>query len=608
MFIQTMMKLETFLVCFFIAASQLVTAQKENTSQFQIHSHNDYHQNVPFWTAYANGLHSIEVDVFFKNDVIYATHGEGEIIEARTLENLYLQPLKKTISLQMGNSRKLQLLIDVKSEAYSTLKKLIYVLKKYPEIINDKNISIVISGNRPKINDYVNYPDYIHFDYQSLAEISDAKILNKIALISLNFKNFTVWNGKGRLTAKDLKKVSSIIKQAHSFKKPFRFWGAPDSKTAWKVFKELGVDFINTDMPHKASTYLNTLDDRIYYSNTSSKVYTPTFESDKKNIPIRNVILLIGDGNGLTQITSSVLANGGELTLTQLKSIGLIKTQSADDFTTDSAAAGTALATGSKTNNRAIGLDAFDKPLTNITELLFEHGFLSGCITTDRLTGATPSSFYAHQKDRSNISGIASDILKSKLSIFIGGGSKDFENSNFLENFVVLDDINLIAQNKSDKVGHFISETDPLSVLEGREDKLAQATKNGLQFLHNKNTPFFLMIEGAQIDSYGHLNSTAGIISEGIDFDKAITEAVKFADKTGNTLVIVTADHETSGFSIPQGNLENHMIEGDFTTHDHTGTMVPVFAYGPHSQEFQGVYENSDLFGKILKVLQIKIH
>jgi len=114
------------------------------------------------------------------------------------------------------------------------------------------------------------------------------------------------------------------------------------------------------------------------------------------------------------------------------------------------------------------------------------------------------------------------------------------------------------------------------------------------------------MVEGAQIDSYGHRNNVAGIVTEGIDFDRAITEAVKFADATGNTLVIVTADHETSGFSIPQGNLENGMIEGDFTTDDHTAVMVPIFAYGPKSDEFQGVYDNYSVFGKILKVLNVE--
>ncbi len=550
-------------VCFLMAVVQLAISQEKN--EFQIHSHNDYQQEFPFWSAFSNGLNSIEVDVFLKNDTLYATHGEYEIIKNRTIESLYLQPIQKVLSIELGSQPKLQLLIDIKSEAHSSLKKLVSVLERYPDIINNEDISIVISGNRPDLSEYGNYPDYILFDYQSLENIEDAKVWDKVALISLNFKKTSVWNGKGRLTAKDYEKVNSVIQKAHGYGKPFRFWGAPDSKTAWKAFRDLGVDFINTDMPSRAATYLKTLEQRIYHNKNISKVYTPTFVSDQKNIPIQNVILLIGDGNGLTQISSSTLANGGRLSLTQLKSIGLLKTQSADDFTTDSAAAGTALATGEKTNNRAIGVDTSKKPLLNITELLSEHGFLSGCITTDKMTGATPASFYAHQKDRSDIKEIA-------------------------------------------EVGYFMSETDVPSVLKGRGNMLSEATRNGLQFFQNKNKPFFLMVEGAQIDSNGHLNNVSGIVSEGIDFDKAITEAIKFADKTGNTLVIVTADHETSGFSIPQGNLENNMIEGDFTTHDHTGTMIPIFAYGPHSQEFQGVYENSELFGKILKVLSISAH
>src|SRR5690606_289654 len=101
-------------------------------------------------------------------------------------------------------------------------------------------------------------------------------------------------------------------------------------------------------------------------------------------------------------------------------------------------------------------------------------------------------------------------------------------------------------------------------------------------------------------------NQTAGIVSEGIDFDRAVTEAIKFADASQNTLVIVTADHETSGFSIPQGNLDKGIIEGDFTTYDHTAAMVPIFAYGPYSQAFQGVYENSEVFDKIMEVLKIR--
>ena len=131
------------------------------------------------------------------------------------------------------------------------------------------------------------------------------------------------------------------------------------------------------------------------------------------------------------------------------------------------------------------------------------------------------------------------------------------------------------------------------------------ALKNGLSFLKRKNKPFFLMVEGAKIDSYGHANIIAGVISEGIEFDRAISEALKFADDNENTLVLITADHETGGLTLPQGNLRSNEIEGDFTTDDHTGTMIPIFAYGPRSNMFQGVYENNLLFSKIVRALEI---
>lgn len=593
-----------FIICLLLIGAQFVNAQQE--SQYKIHSHNDYLQTVPFWSAYANDLGSIEADVFYKNETLYVTHSESEIIKERTIQSLYFQPLQKIIELELGNQQEIQLLIDIKSDPYETLDKLISTLKNYPDIINNEKISIVISGNRPDEKDYTNYADYIKFDHQNLEMLEDKKAWEKIALVSLNFKDFSEWNGKGRLTAGDYKKVKTVIDSVHSLGKPFRFWGAPDSKTAWKVFKELNMDFINTDRTYASADYLKDLDHRTYTNEIFSEVYTPTFSSDKKNIPIENVILLIGDGNGLSQISSSLLANGGNLTLAQIRSIGFITTQSADDFTTDSAAAGTALATGEKTYNRAIGVDTLQQPLVNFSEFLSTYNYVSGCITTDRMTGATPGAFYAHQKDRSDIKEIASDLSKSKLSLFVGGGSEDFQGDEMVVGYDVLDKVDAIGTSKSNKVGYFISEKEVPSVLNGRGRVLAEATKNGIQFLSSKNKPFFLMIEGAQIDNYGHTNNVSGIVSEGIDFDTAITEAIKFADKTGNTLVVVTADHETSGFSIPQGNLEKSIIEGDFTTHDHTATMVPIFAYGPNSQEFQGVYKNSDVFGKILKVLDLK--
>lgn len=111
------------------------------------------------------------------------------------------------------------------------------------------------------------------------------------------------------------------------------------------------------------------------------------------------------------------------------------------------------------------------------------------------------------------------------------------------------------------------------------------------------------MVEGAKIDSYGHAKNMQGVINESIGFDKAVAEVLKFADQNQNTLVVITADHETGGLTIPQGNFAKNEVEGDFTTHDHTGTMVPIFAYGPKSHLFQGVYENNKVFYKILEAL-----
>ncbi|MBR9853906.1 MAG: alkaline phosphatase [Algicola sp.] len=577
-----------------------------HVSAQNIHSHNDYEQNVPFWNAFAGGAQSIEVDIYLRNGILYATHEEVEIKEGRTIESLYFQPLQNAINLNIGVHQPFQLLIDIKSEAVSTLNALITLLEKYPDIRKNQNITLTISGNRPPVSTYSKYPSYIMFDYQDLEDIRNTSSWEKVALISLNFRKTSQWNGLGRLTAEDLAKVKAIIDKAHSYGKPFRFWATPDTKTAWRALAELGVNYINTDKPASCAEFVNSLTNRTFQNSIYSEVYRPSYDTDQKKKKVKNVILLIGDGNGLSQISAATLANGGELTLTQLKSIGFLKTSSTDDFTTDSAAAGTALATGTKTYNRAIGLDTLKRPIKNIPEVLANHGFLSGCITTDRLTGATPASFYAHQGDRSMTNAIAADLKNSKLSLFVGGGERDFKHKQILNEYKLLDQLESIGISKDDKIGHFLADGDVKGVLEGRGNILATATKNSIRFLDSKKKPFFLIVEGAKIDKYAHQNNMSGLVSEGIDFDRAITEAIKFADKSGNTLVIITADHETGGVSIPQGNLKKKQIEGDFTTYDHTAAMVPIFAYGPYSNEFQGTYENSEVFRKILNILEIE--
>lgn len=570
----------------------------------KVHSHNDYNNTIPFWDAYSNGATSIEADIFLKDNNLYVAHDKESITASRTLEELYLKPLETALKMNYKKGNQLFLLIDLKTEAEPTLNKLISILKKYETITSNKDVKIIISGNRPEPSTYIKYPSFIFFDFQEIDKTISKENWERVAMISVDFKKYSVWNGLGRLTHEDLNRVSAVIAKAKTLNKPFRFWGCPDTKSSWKAFLNLGVDIINTDKPYNCVHYLESFPKRFVTASNSSKVYIPTYKTDQKNLPVKNIILLIGDGNGLSQISSAVLANNGALSLTQLKSIGFIKTQSADDFTTDSAAAGTALATGQKTNNRAIGTDSLRQPISNISEILQKRNFSTGVISTDEITGATPAAFFAHREERSDAKGISEDLLKSKLNLFVAGGANEFKNTSLNSKFKILNSVKEMQLENSEAVGVFISEGRVPSVLEGRGELLADATKYSLEFLGKKKKPFFLMVEGAQIDSFGHVNNAAGIVAETIDFDTAIAQALMFADQNEGTLVIVTADHETSGFAIPQGNVKKHEIEGDFITNDHTATMVPIFAYGPHSQDFQGVYENNEVFHKILSILK----
>ena len=587
-----------YLSFLFFCVFQCVLGQ--TPSSFIVHSHNDYVQDVPYWKAFSSGATSIEADVFLKDGALYVTHHENEIEEGKQLENAYLHPLEVSLAAPYTFPEQLQLLIDVKSDAYTTLDALIEILKKYPKITNNKKVKIVISGNRPKVEEYTNYPDFIYFDYQQLTPITDTATLDKIAMVSLSFGSVSAWNGLGRLTAPDAEKVTATIAKAHALHKPFRFWGTPDTKTAWSTFVRLGVDVINTDHPFYCVQYVSSLHKRTHENTVFSKVYTPTYASDGKDSKVDRVIFMIGDGNGLSQISAAVLANGGTSSLSQLKNIGFIKTQSADDFTTDSAAGATAMATGTKTNNRAIGVDAKGNRKQSLVELLADKKFATALVTTDEISGATPSSFYAHRVDRSEKEGILEDLTNSKLYLAIARGG-DATDANF--GFTRVNARNELERTKADKLLYLVNEEDYKKDVEKNE--LSLWTKTALNILKEKAKKSFIMIEGANIDSNGHTNNVKGIIEEGIGFDKAIGVALAFADKNPNTLVIITADHETSGFSLPHGANGGASIEGDFNSHDHSATMVPIFAYGPQSDTFQGIYENNEVFYKILKALEV---
>lgn len=353
-------------------------------------------------------------------------------------------------------------------------------------------------------------------------------------------------------------------------------------------------------------------------SDTVDKVYTAketyrvkTFSQKFKTEKPKNIILLIGDGMGVSHVFAGLTANKGNLFLQNFKHIGFSKTQSADDYITDSAAGGTAISTGHKTNNGSIGVDAKDKPVKTILEEAEEKGLATGLVSTSSITHATPASFISHQAGRSMYEEIAADFLKTDIDVFIGGGIDHFakrkDGRNLMDElkakgYQVETEMQKIEKVKNGKLAGLTAPVHMGRTGE-RGDMLSVATKTALKILDNNENGFFLMVEGSQIDWGGHAKSTVYVVEDMLDFDKVIGETLEFAEKDGETLIIVTADHETGGMALTDGNIEKGVVKAAFPTKDHTAVMVPIFAYGPGAHEFTGIMENTDIFVKMKKLL-----
>ena len=593
---------------FFVCVLTSFGGYAQNKAAFAVHSHNDYLQPVPFWDAFSAGCASIEVDVILQEGGLMVAHEKESIQAPRTFENLYLKPIQQGVDLGLIKEFNFHLLVDIKTEAYSTLDLLVKQTQPYAPILyspeNPSGLKLIISGGRPKAADYVKYPSWIFFDYQS-KELTAELPWEKIGMVSLSFPRFSVWNGKGRIVESQRQQLQAFIDLVHSFDRPVRFWASPDGKTAWRAFHEMGIDYINTDRPAEANKYLRGLTKNVYANSNPQEVYTPGYAVDGQDVPVKQVLLLIGDGNGLAQISSGIVANGGELTLTQLRTIGLVKTQAADDFTTDSASGATAMSTGQKANNRALGLNASGDSIPNLPYFLSQKGFRTGLVTNDELTGATPAAFYAHHPERDAAVEIAGYLPTSALNLVIGGGGRHFKKEKLSQaGFTLVSDLQELGEVKESRVAHFASQGGMPAMEAGRGNFLSQAFLQASSYLGKGKTPFFLMLEAAKIDSGGHANAPSTIVTELLDFDRAIAEAIRYADTHPGTLVLVTADHETGGVSIPQGDLERREVELAFHSDDHTGILVPLFAYGARSRAFAGVYDNTEIFHRLLKVIQ----
>ena len=247
--------------CFFLIIFQSAAiAQPAKYTVSNAHSHNDYEQANPFWAAYNAGFGSIEADIFLRENQLLVAHEEKELVNKRTLEDLYLKPLQSCIEKQKGfvysdTTRQLQLLIDIKTDSIATLNKLITVLQNYPAIINNPSVKIVITGGRPVADQFPSYPSFILFDGNVGTVYSEAS-LAKIAMLSSSFKNYSQWNGTGTLPQKDKAVLKAEIDKAHALRKPIRFWEAPDLPNAWHHLMQLKVDFINTDHISELAAFL----------------------------------------------------------------------------------------------------------------------------------------------------------------------------------------------------------------------------------------------------------------------------------------------------------------------------------------------------------------
>ncbi len=328
-----------------------------------------------------------------------------------------------------------------------------------------------------------------------------------------------------------------------------------------------------------------------------------------------NIILVIGDGMGLAHIALAEYLYRPPSPLTQMEVIGLQKTHSANNLETDSGAAGTAISCGVKTFNAAIGVSADSTSATSIMEMARDHGMKTGFVVTSSVVHATPASFYAHVNSRGSYEEIAKQLVNSNLDVFVGGGEKYFtdrhsDHADLLlalrsNNYQVIQSdemhgrINLDKINKDSRIACFTALEDPMRATMGRT-YLPWVAGEVMDVLHKKaDKGYFMMVEASQIDWAAHANDQDWLALEMQDAYSMMEVLLKKVKEDGNTLLIITADHECGYISLKGKRIPRV----EFGSKVHSSQMVPVFASGPGAEEFLGIYENTEIFQKIKDLL-----
>ncbi len=296
---------------------------------------------------------------------------------------------------------------------------------------------------------------------------------------------------------------------------------------------------------------------------------------------IKNVIYLIGDGMGFNHLEKTKLERETTLVMDSFEFIGQSMTRSFTNAVTDSAAGGTALATGTRTYNGAIGVYPLDgnakySQPKNLTELCMEEGMMTGVITTDVTSGATPASFSAHSSDRDNTEDITSDQLASGIDLIWGAANgvatkSDAEANGFT--YITTDDEMMALEEGSRSFAQFTNNLWTLEPSDENTPNLEQMAVKAVDLLDDTDEGFFLMIEGAHIDKHSHSNEDENMTEALVEFDRTIAAMLEYAEEDGETLVVITADHETGAITLKDG-------EYKFTSGSHSAANVPVLVYG----------------------------
>jgi alkaline phosphatase len=345
---------------------------------------------------------------------------------------------------------------------------------------------------------------------------------------------------------------------------------------------------------------------------------------------VRNVILCIGDGMGLGQVSLARLrAVGpeGKLHMERLPVSGLVRTHSANRLITDSAASGTAISSSIKTKNGMIGMAPDGTTYRTILEAAQAQGMATGLVVTCAITHATPATFAAHVKSRKMETRIAEQLIANRVNVLLGGG-REFFLPRSDPNSSRKDGRDLIAEARD--AGYAYIETaaelravrapyllglfqvEALTTI-APEPPLSLLTKKAIGALRNaepsstgRRNGFFLMVEGSQIDWACHNNDADSCVRQTLLFDQAVKAAVDFALRDGRTLVLVTADHETGGLTIPTSKGDERDVEPAWSTGGHTGSPVPIYALGPNAERFAGVYDNTEIARRLAELLGIR--